>query len=304
MSYMDEELAKMDITDFEEARKKIVDLSVFDNIYDISLNDKTKRNIDFTRELYIEYLDDLKTFKETTREQVLKALMNTETIDNHSLERENSNLLIAYSETHHSTAIRYLLKKLLSENNGLDSEIIRKTHEILMRGTSRNGYINPGFRKSNISFVCHMENGERIITFFPISYHQINEAIRLFCAYFNDKTMCEEDLFIKPFVVHGLLAALQVFEDGNTRLSRTLQHVKLHELTNQLLDNEFLLPTIYFSKNYMPFRDEYRALIRYIALKPNNETWNEWINFNMCRLQERIYANNYNFSTLTRKKLI
>ncbi len=72
---------------------------------------KQKRNIDFTRELYIEYLDDLKTFKETTREQVLKALMNTETIDNHSLERENSNLLIAYSETHHSTAIRYLLKK-------------------------------------------------------------------------------------------------------------------------------------------------------------------------------------------------
>ncbi len=43
MSYMDEELAKMDITDFEEARKKIVDLSVFDNIYDISLNDKTKK---------------------------------------------------------------------------------------------------------------------------------------------------------------------------------------------------------------------------------------------------------------------
>ncbi len=305
MGYTEEELAKMDITDFEEARSKIVSLSIFDNVHDICLDDSLKRNIDFTKEIYLEYLDDLKAFKETMRLQILKSLMNIEIVDNHSLERENPNLLMSYNETHHSTAIKYLIKKLLNEKQDINSDIIRKTHEILMRGTTNSNSINLGFRKSNISFVCHMKNGERIITFFPISCREINEAMNLFNAYFNENASCEEDLFVRPFIVHGLLAALQVFEDGNTRLSRTMQHIKLFELTNELLGKNgysFELPTIYTSKNYMPFRSEYRSLIRKIALNPDNDTWNEWINFNLSRLQERIFANDYIVTSLIRKK--
>ena len=70
--------------------------------------------------------------KDADREKILKALMNTETIDNHSLEREDINLLRDYYENHHSTAIRYLTKKLMNENQPLNENIIKKAHEILM----------------------------------------------------------------------------------------------------------------------------------------------------------------------------
>lgn len=93
MAYTKEDLFYLGVTDLQSARKKIVDISLFDNIDNIKLSDKTKKDIEFTKEIYIDYLKDLEEFKETDREKILKALMNTETIDNHSLEREDINLL-------------------------------------------------------------------------------------------------------------------------------------------------------------------------------------------------------------------
>lgn len=87
MAYTKEDLFYLGVTDLQSARKKIVDISLFDNIDNIKLSDKTKKDIEFTKEIYIDYLKDLEEFKETDREKILKALMNTETIDNHSLER-------------------------------------------------------------------------------------------------------------------------------------------------------------------------------------------------------------------------
>lgn len=133
MAYTKEDLFYLGVTDLQSARKKIVDISLFDNIDNIKLSDKTKKDIEFTKEIYIDYLKDLEEFKETDREKILKALMNTETIDNHSLEREDISLLRDYYENHHSTAIRYLAKKLMNENQSLNENIIKKAHEILMQ---------------------------------------------------------------------------------------------------------------------------------------------------------------------------
>ena len=306
MAYTKEELNNLGITDSSDARQKIVDLSLFDNIESISLSDKTKRDIDYTKDIYVEYLQKLSEFKESVIERILKALMSTETIDNHFLERENINLLMDYSETHYSTAIRYLVKKLITENQPLNDQIIKKAHEILMRGTSNASEINSGYRSSNNHYVGYVENGERIINYLPISHEDIKEAMQIFFSYYDANITSELEVFTKPFIIHGLLAALQVFADGNTRMARTLQYVKLQTLTNEIIVPEsnlkpFELPAIYFSKNYLPYRYEYRKLIEEIALDPRSEKWNSWIEFNLHRMQERIYAMDNSMMILSRK---
>lgn len=303
MAYTNEDLHNMGIKDLQDARSKIVDVRIFDYIDDIVLDDNTKKNLEYTREIYIDYLKDLYSFKESFREQILKTLMNTEVVDNHSVEREDINLLMSYSETHHSTAIRYLIKKLITEKQGINDNILKKAHEILMRGTSNETEILSGYRNNNNFYVGYIEGGERIIDFLPIAQEDIKKAMEILFNYYNGDVLDINLLFAKPFIVHGLLAALQVFEDGNTRMARTLQHVDLYALTIALGNSDkFNLPTLYFSKNYIPFRYQYRTLIKSIALIHNNEVWNAWINFNLNRMQERIYANENSFEVLKRKR--
>lgn len=255
MAYTKEDLFYLGVTDLQSARKKIVDISLFDNIDNIKLSDKTKKDIEFTKEIYIDYLKDLEEFKETDREKILKALMNTETIDNHSLERENINLLRDYYENHHSTAIRYLTKKLMNENQPLNENIIKKAHEILMRGTSNESIVCSGYRDNNKYFVGYVEDGQKIINFLPICHEEIKEAMQAFINYY-ESTITEE----------------------------------------------FDLPAIYFSKNYIPFRYEYRKLIEDLALIHGDDEWNKWIEFNLYRMQERIFATDNSLILLKRKK--
>ena len=63
MAYTKEDLLYLGVTDLQSARKKIVDISLFDNIDNIKLSDKTKKDIEFTKEIYIDYLKDLEEFK-------------------------------------------------------------------------------------------------------------------------------------------------------------------------------------------------------------------------------------------------
>lgn len=212
MAYTKEDLFYLGVTDLQSARKKIVDISLFDNIDNIKLSDKTKKDIEFTKEIYIDYLKDLEEFKETDREKILKALMNTETIDNHSLEREDINLLRDYYENHHSTAIRYLTKKLMNENQPLNENIIKKAHEILMRGTSNESIVYSGYRDNNKYYVGYVEDGQKIINFLPICHEEIKEAMQAFINYYESTITEEFDLLAKPFIIHGLLATMQVLK--------------------------------------------------------------------------------------------
>ena len=138
--------------------------------------------------------------------------MNTETIDNHSLEREDINLLRDYYENHHSTAIRYLTKKLMNENQPLNENIIKKAHEILMRGTSNESIVCSGYRDNNKYFVGYVEDGQKIINFLPICHEEIKEAMQAFINYYESTITEEFDLLAKPFIIHGLLATMQVLK--------------------------------------------------------------------------------------------
>lgn len=302
MPYTKKELLSLgaQLTELKDLRTRIADIRIFDYIDDIVLDDKTLGQLEYTLEVYQEYLDFLQTFSKTNLEKILKGLRNTEVIDNHVVERENYDWLINYQETHHSTAINYLIRKLFTEGEELSPAILSKSHEILMRGTSNEDDILLKFRKNNHHYVGYQENGNKIIEFLPISYDEIKLALQLFCDYYNQEENDTNLAYVKPFVIHGLLAALQVFEDGNTRVARSIQHIKMFQVTRDLFQFPLNLPALYFSKTYIPYRKEYRDMICQIALNPSIQNWNEWIAFNLRKVQDQIYFNENNLKR-TRK---
>lgn len=302
MAYTKEDLLNLGVTleDLGDIRKKIVDVRVFDYIDDLILDNTTLTQLNYTINLYQNYLNLLLSYSAPNLEKILKGLRNTEVIDNHVVERENYNWLLAYQDTHHSTAINYLIKKLFVEQESLNSQIICKSHEILMRGTSNEEDITLKFRKNNQHFVGYVENNKNVITFLPVSFDEIKLALKLFCNYYNQQEDNEITCYVKPFIIHGLLGALQIFEDGNTRVARSIQHIKMFQITREQFSTLLKLPALYFSKTYIPYRKEYRDLICKIALDPTNQTWNEWITFNLRKVQDQIYFNECNLER-TRK---
>ena len=300
MSYTKKELFSLgaSLNELADLRKRIVDNRIFDYIDDLVLDDRTINQLEFTLELYQEYLKFLQTFSKTNLEKILKGLRNTEVIDNHIVERENYNWLIAYQETHHSTVINYLIKKLLTDQEVLNPTILAKSHEILMRGTSNEDNILQKFRRNNQHFVGYHENEKNVIMFLPISYDEIKLSLQLFCDYFNQTESNMNIAYVKPFIIHGLLAALQFFEDGNTRVARSMQHIKIFQITREIFQVPFNLPALYFSKTYIPYRKEYRDMICKIAIEPSMTTWNQWILFNLRKVQDQIYFNENNLERI------
>ncbi len=275
----------------------IVQLKIFDNINDIILSSRIKDEYRYTLDIYKEYLETITKLNKSTQDKLLRDFKSTEIIENHTLESESYDRISAFNVHHNSIAFNYLLRKLFIEQKPLSPNIMAKGYEILMRGTSNEKEIKANHRINNNHIVGYIENNERRIDFLPISYDEIDWALAYFISYFNQPELKEEELLIKPFVLHGLIAALQMYEDGNTRLGRTFQHLKMFMLTNKFLDPDLKLPILYFSRTYLPYRKQYRDFIANIAINPTNENWNQWILFNLRRVQDQI---NYNEDSLSR----
>ena len=126
------------------------------------------------------------------------------------------------------------------------------------------------------------------IRYFSLPYTDIDEAIDKTLNFYNSDYY-NENLFLQPQIIHGLIASLQMFDDGNTRYARILQNIKLHELTNRQYDDSFEGPTLYGTRAYFPFRDKYRELIGNLATNPDNDNWNEWFDFNLNRMEDQVY---------------
>lgn len=289
MAYTKEELLKLSTNkDIDALRKKVVSINIFDKIENINFDSSVTNQIDFTMELYQEYIARLEKLTEHNLQNWLIQAKNNEIIDNQYLEIQNRDkLLLDYQKSHHSIAMNYLIKRLINDKDLLTSKILIKAHEILLRGVAEK---EGNIRKANNFFVGYYENNQNVIEFFPISCDEIKQAISLLLEYYN-KASVDDNPFIKSYTIHGLLAALQLFEDGNTRLGRAMQHVSILDNTNNLLGKNYKLPILYSSNTYTPFRKEYRDLIANLALNPDEENWNKWYLFNLRRTQDQLFAN-------------
>ena len=275
-------------------RYPIANLKIFDDIKRINLENRTLDNIKYTEEVYIERINEIMSLDEIVREKYLTKIKAIETADNQSLEKEDPFFIDLYQDLTSETAIDYLL------NNDMNKDTFIEGHKIILKGTSREDLSTVDYRDNNDTYVSMTNtDGEMEPYYFALDYMDIPEAIDKIVDYYNSNS--DKNVFEKPIITHGLIAALQMFNDGNTRYARLLQYLKIHELTNKIYKTNSDKPLIYGTRSYFPFRENYRSMMSELVTNGDSDTWNRWINFNLNRIQDRI---NYEEPKLERVKTL
>ena len=263
-----------------------VNKDIVKKIIDVKPNDMVKYETEELQEKYIEYLKLVDSLDKNKLKDYLKTLKNADIIDNQVLEGEDSFLMSLYSNVEKKHALDIILKK-----DKLTHDLIKKSHELLLKGTTSANLDTANYRDNNRRFVGTYENGVRNIQFLPLHTKYIESAMNDFIDYYNTQENDINNLFIKPIRIHGIIASLQVFNDGNTRFGRLLQNVKLYKQTNQMLGTKYDNPTIYLTRSYQPYRRDYREKLAELAINPNEDNINKWLLFNLRRAGEEIFVN-------------
>lgn len=288
----------MNIKETEAIIQNIIDqgiakktgLYVFDTFENFILNDDNKFLIEDITELYIFYLNQLDML-DKLKPAFLRTLKQEEIKRNQVLENINPFLVQVFMNSRHRSATNFAIKE---KKEGIDSTLhsLCRMHKILLDGVQPSMVNESCLRTNNTIFVGNNKND---ISYIPIDHQEIPEALNKLLTYYNQKEFTtKEELFTNPIIVHGILAALQCFKDGNTRLARILEHINLWNFTPQLTDIKDLeSPAVYISEAIMVMgkRNEYRELIKNIAIDPNNKSFNAWIKFNLLLIEKQIHLN-------------
>ena len=179
-----------------------------------------------------------------------------------------------------------------SSGHELTKQDFISIHDKLLMGTSTEDKI--GVRTDNLQFVGSNYNGLRNVQYFPILCEEIECAVEKFLELYNGNLMStpdKYDILIRPIMYHGLIAALQMFNDGNTRFGRNIQHIELWRMLRNYLPYDTGLPILYATREYSAYRTQYRGCVKDIAVLNNQDSWNQWFKFNLNRFEGAIYSN-------------
>ncbi len=274
--YTKEELIKLR----DSGNYPIVNLKIFDSINKIKLSDRVLDNIKWTEETYIERIDSINNLEE--RDSYLESIKLMEVKDNQDMEREDLFIFDVLSHLYKDNCIDYLL------THDFNKDTFIEAHKILLEGTSTQQFAEKDYRDNNDTYISQIDyDGSITPYYFALDYKDIPEAIDRLLEYYESNS--DTDVFQKGIITHGLVAALQMFSDGNTRYARVLQYLKIKDLTEKLYDKKLSQPYLYGTRAYYPMKENYRELMSNLAINPDNETWNAWINFNLNRLQDRMF---------------
>lgn len=266
----------------EKGHVKVCGKNIIELLRNYKLQGSLQGIFEYTTESYLEYIDELLQLPEELQKKFLKVLKNADIIDNQSLEKEDSFLISLYLQSTRKHAIDLLLCK-----DNLTKQDILDAHGLLMKGTStEDSYNHYKFRQNNGKFVGVMEQGQRIIQYLPIDYRDIDSVMDSFLEYYNSSDENSDDIFQKPFNIHAMIAALQVFDDGNTRLARLLQHDKIYDNTKDKVN--ISSPALYITRSYYPFRGQYRELIKDLVVNADEQSVEDWLKFNLRSAQTEI----------------
>lgn len=212
----------------ESGEVPTVDLRIFDSIYSLPFSNFVIDHENDTEQIYKQYLNDLLELKNDELNLYLNAIKSVEIVDNQSLEKEDSFLISLYMQTKQTNAIDYLLE------NGyvLNKDTFVNAHKLILTGTSSQQFADKDHRTDDEAFVVRIENGITKIRYFALPCINIEEAIDKFIEFYNSD-IYNDRIFLKSQIIHGLIATLQLFDDGNTRFARILQNLKLAELTSK-----------------------------------------------------------------------
>ena len=297
---MDEEIKKAqeEVESIIASGAPIVKMNIFDVLDNYVPSERIKNKIEFTKDLYVELYEKLSEYSDDEKLMFLKALKESDIIDNQSIEREDS-FLIALRRNFESVFSIDLLLEKVNNNEYISKEDFINIHDTLLIGTSSENKL--GLRDNDLKFVgSYQANPQtkyfyenRAISYFPLKHTEIDTALDKFLNFYNSGIRPNDhyDVILLPMVCHGLIAALQLFKDGNTRYGRLFQNVLLHKLANEELNIDLELPLVYATRQYAAYREEYRKKIENIVLNNNKEAWEDWFDFNLKRIQDGIFYN-------------
>ncbi len=258
-------------------------LDIFDSIKDFCFSSSMIEHENFVCDAYKYYIEYMMEMPSNEQQIFLNLLKKFEILDNHSLEGEDTFLVHFYREVHLVNDIDILLS-----NDFFTRTQFVNGHKILLKGTKGDEYASRDHRISNTTYVGAIyPNGNIGVDYFPIDCDLIEEAIFQFLSFYNSD-IYDKHLFLKSLMIHGIIAGLQMFDDGNTRYARLLQNIKLYDLTLKNFGYDFSTPVFYNTKTYFQYRGQYRDFIRDLILAPIEENWEKWFHFNLNRCEDQI----------------
>lgn len=259
------------------------------NIRNIKIYDSSVFHLEEIFEKYQEYLIKLQQLDPNKLKYFIKHLKNREIINNQETEMEESFMLELFKLSQRKDSIDITMKYF--QDNTITIEELKKIHRIVIKGSTDDIPENYDIRQDNSKWVGSFgTNGQQKIDYIPPNFEDIEELIGEVLSYLNEQDNTNFiNIFMKPLIVHALIAYIQPFGNGNTRVARVLQHCKICDSTNKFFNTEFTHPTIYLSKNYLLTRNQYRGLIKDIAIYKDDNAWNKWFNYNLNMLDEQLY---------------
>lgn len=270
-------------------------MELLERVNEIKLNDNNKYFLEEINIKYKEYLDEILTFDPKLLKYFLTTIKEDEILNNQRSEQESDLLISLYMNMHRVNSLNKIIQ-IYKEKDNLSMQDLLTIHKVLMTGTESDTK-NYKFRQTDTKFVGAFNyDGTKRIDYIPIDHKEIEENIEKILTVLNDNNV--DNVFINPFIVHGVLSVMQPFDDGNTRLSRLIQHAKIWKNTNHLYSTQIELPALYLSKNYLLTRGQYRNLITNLALEKNNDSWNRWFTYNFNMVDEQIYYLNENIKKI------
>lgn len=263
-------------------------MDLLNGFQDIILNCDNKEHIKESLEVYKNYLNTLVSLSSNNRIIFLNALKKKELTNNQEMECQDSFLAELDSEYNGNDSIEFMTNILLDTNN-FSKEKIKMIHRILMRNTKDDYALNKNYRERVVS-VYEYHYGKGIVSYIPPVPEEINKYMRTIIKYLNHNSKeCEENVLLKPIVSHAYIAALQPFDNGNTRLARLLQYGEIFKLTRDILDIRIEKPALYFSEIYLLSGSDYRLKIKELV---ETQEWNQWIKYNLYKIDDQLHYNN------------
>ena len=284
-----------DIKNLRESGKyPVMDLSIFDSLNELNIDDWNQEIQYDLLKKYKQVIEVIMSFDQNKRDKFLKAIKIQDIIDSQTLEKKDPYLISVGLnwEGIRKTGIQYLINNC-KDNKNLTNLQVKNAHKYLLKGTDNDYESSDSYRDSNDIFVSKSGYSDELkIHYFPIDYTLIDQAMNQLLDYYNSEKDNNE-IIAKPIIIHGLVAALQMFKDGNTRLARLLQTIKIYDLTNKTFDEKLTSPVLYASNMYKSYRDQYRDIIGDIAIDSNDDVWNKWLRFNFFRMDEQLNETNH-----------
>lgn len=273
---------------------------VVKSIEDIQLTSRVKEHLEITYKDYQIFLEELCKLDDKTLTYFLKTLKDRELINNQETELEDTFLMELYRYRQRKDSIEIVTG--LFEDGIITIEEIKKLHRVVIKGSTDDVQKNYNYRSDNDKWVGgYGTSGDIRVDYYPPDYKEVIALMSQTLEFLNSnlETGDLNHILVKPFIVHGAIAYIQPFGNGNTRLSRVLQHGKIWQMTNNSLGTNLSLPVLYLSKNYLMTRPKYRNLIKQIATEQN---WNAWIDYNLDMTDEQLYFSNSKLQSV--KKIV